>query len=172
MFGNFSDLFIVLEFVLKGILIICCSLFSLIDYSKFAWCLSLPNSDIHIIWSTEHCLSVIGESNCIHLGHPLSMIDFAWVPLIHREYPDRFIERSWNELLTCRTICNRKHCLNVILIDHFGLVHLPYVKGVTIRIITSDGNVDRFNWVPCDGMALVQKWNFMHRTLSSNIVEH
>lgn len=141
MFCNSLDFWIILKLLFKCLSIIRCIGFSLINSSYLLTGIDLPNSDVHIIRSTIHKLSISWEWNWVHLLHSLSVIHFPWISFIEWENPNSSVKWSRNEFPPTWTKCNWHDSRNVIFMDHSRLFNLPDIISITIWIIISNHNI-------------------------------
>lgn len=152
------------------ILIVAGYLFSFVSDSNLLACLTLPDSDIHIIGCTVNKLCICGVCNWINLLHSLTMVYFPGVPLIKWEYSDCLIKWTSDKFPTSWTISNGHDCRYVILMNHSRLLHFAYIECVTIGIIISNGNIHGFNGIPCQCLSLIEHLHFMHWCFCPNII--
>ena len=100
--------------------------------SKFTW---------------QNIVPVHRVCNRIHNLHPLWMVNITTSSLIISKYSYCLIEGSRNKLSSCWWIFYISDCSNMIFMNIFCSVHLPYIKSVEIGIFTTNCNVNGFNRV-------------------------
>ena len=127
--------------------ILLCSCFSGVDAACGFPSNVLPESEIHVLRAWQKIVWVDSVLNSCYYLHSLGVIDLSTSPGVKREYPKGTVKRTSYELSAWRSIVQVSYCSYMVLVDCPCWLHLPEVKGVTVRVITAQSQVDWFKGI-------------------------
>ena len=71
----------------------------------------------------------------ILLLHPLGVIHFSGPAVIVREDSDRLIKTCSHKFPACGCEVDVQNGLDMVFVNHFGLIKLPHVKCIAVAIL-------------------------------------
>ena len=99
------------------------------------------------------------------------MVNLSASTLIVLEHSDCTIERPCDKLPTGWGKVNVSNCTDVVLVDNLCLVHSSEIETVTVGVVISHSEVDRFQWVECHTHALIGKSNLLDWSFGSQVIQ-